>query len=158
MMAATAGIWKITDDIVKNVDNVPKPKIKTPTIVDDVGAKGTGKKVIIGENMSRVERYSTQTGAETYKGLPNYSELKKTMSQGEVDKLAIEHNKQWIQKQIDNGAEVIDIGPDFDRRLERGYGQPAYEMERTVTKDYQNYKKVFERFNKYSGGVKGVDW
>jgi RHS repeat-associated protein len=58
MVAATAGFWKITDDIVKNVDKVPKPKIKTPTVVDDVGAKGTGytNEQLVQEIATRAEK------------------------------------------------------------------------------------------------------
>ncbi|QHE54029.1 hypothetical protein [Pontibacillus sp. HMF3514] len=94
--------------------------------------------------MERVKKYNKLTGAETYDGMPNYNDLKKVMPDEEVDKLAIEHNKKWIQKQMDEGAEVLDIGPAFKRRRERGYAQPAYEMERTVTKEYQKHKKVLK--------------
>lgn len=66
------------------------------------------------------------------------------MSQQEVNKLEVERNKQWIQKQMNKGSEAIDIGLDYDRRLKWGYAQHDYEMERTATKEYKKYNKVFE--------------
>lgn len=61
------------------------------------------------------------------------------------------------------GRKIIDIGPDFQRRLERiGAGlrpdSPAYNLERRILQGYERYQKVFERYGKYQGGVPGFDW
>jgi len=54
------------------------------------------------------------------------------------------------------GKEIIDIGPDFNRRLidlEKGipYHRKNYNMERQRTKGYEGYKKGFERKGKFEG-------
>lgn len=57
-----------------------------------------------------------------------------------------------------DGREIIDIGPDFQRRASpNGYNSPFYEMERSFLDGYENYQKVFER-NGSTGGVPGVDF
>lgn len=61
------------------------------------------------------------------------------------------------------GREVVDIGPDFQRRrmrVEQGIrpDSPAYNLERKVLQGYERYRKVFERTGKYRGGVPGLDW
>lgn len=49
---------------------------------------------------------------------------------------------------MSEGREIIDIGPDFARRTRSGPSK-FYEMERTMLKGYQNYRKVFDR--RYGG-------
>ena len=55
-----------------------------------------------------------------------------------------------MQQKMSEGYKIIDIGPDFVRRAVRGGAQPAYEMERTITKGYQGYEKAFIRTSKES--------
>jgi RHS repeat-associated protein len=93
--------------------------------------------VVIGENMDRVSEYASRIGAETFQGT------------------GMEANRLWIQEAQSAGKQVIDIGPDFARRLERvGDGirpdSPFYNMERMETTGYVNYLKVFERAGKFN--------
>ncbi len=55
-----------------------------------------------------------------------------------------------------DGRQIIDIGPDFERRAVRGVSD-FYEMERSQLKGYDNYIKVFQR-NGNTGGVLGLDF
>lgn len=96
--------------------------------------------VVIGENMARVEGYASRIGAETFQGT------------------GMEANRLWIQQARSAGNQVIDIGPDFARRVQRveqGIRPDSlfYNMERMETTGYENYLKVFERTGKYTGGV-----
>jgi hypothetical protein len=107
-------------------------------------ARAGNRTVVIGENMTRVQRYADRVGAETYQGA------------------AGEANRQWVREARESGAEIIDIGPDFERRAERarrGERGPsdAYEMERQETKGYDKYRKEFKRNGK-CGGVPGLDF
>lgn len=97
------------------------------------------KKIVIGENMKRVQKYADEIGADIFKGT------------------GIEENRKWIREQMKEGAEIYDIGPDFTRRLERRTknvkpDSPYYGMERMETKNYPT-NKLFERKGKYEGGV-----
>jgi hypothetical protein len=70
----------------------------------------------------------------------------------------MEANRLWIQEARSAGKQVIDIGPDFARRAERVQtgvrpDSPFYNMERMETKGYENYLKIFERTDKYQGGL-----
>jgi hypothetical protein len=107
------------------------------------GAAGRGT-IVIGEEMSRVQRYASRIGADTFRG--------KTMAENQI----------WIEDAIKAGKKIIDIGPAFARRvrrIEQGKlpNSPFYEMERKVSRLYEYYNKVFERTGKYSGGVRGFD-
>lgn len=68
-------------------------------------------------------------------------------------------NRRWINDQIRNGREIIDIGPDFRRRIDEGYNSSFYEMERHTLRasDYDKYLKVFQRSGE-NGGVLGLDF
>jgi hypothetical protein len=107
------------------------------------GVLGAGGRVVIGENMARVRAYARQVGAETFEGT------------------GMAANRAWIQKARAEGKEIIDIGPDFGRRLERQLqgatpGSPFYEMERREVGEAA--VKVFERSGKFQGGVPGLDY
>ena len=110
-----------------------------------VGGAPTTPTVVIGERMRRVNDYAEQIGAKTFMG--------ETMAE----------NEAWIQHAIDNGYRIIDIGPDFARRLARmndphntkKVRSPFYEMERTRAADAAI--KVFTRTGKWEGGVPGFD-
>ena len=108
-------------------------------------ARTAERTIVIGEDMARVEKYAERIGAETYQGA------------------AGEANRQWIREAREAGAEVVDIGPNFDRRAERAARgenplSDAYNMERQETKGYDNYRKVFKRNGKKCGGVPGLDF
>jgi len=104
--------------------------------------------IIIGENMKRVKEYADKTGGHAYRPWKN--------EPFDYD-LAMKRNKRWIQDQQKQGREIIDIGPDFQRRAATGRSSPFYEMERQSLKGYGNRQKVFERSGS-SGGVPGLDF
>jgi hypothetical protein len=109
--------------------------------------KYSSKPIIIGENMSRVCKYADKIGGQVYKPWKN----------NPFDKgVAMRRNMSWIDSQMRNGREIIDIGPSFQRRIEKGGASAFYEMERARVKDYNNYSKVFTRKGN-TGGVKGLD-
>jgi len=108
-------------------------------------ARAADRTIVIGENMTRVEKYAERIGAETYQGA------------------AVEANRQWVREAREAGAEVVDIGPDFERRAERASRgenplSDAYNMERRETKGYDRYRKEFNRNGKKCGGVPGLDF
>jgi hypothetical protein len=105
--------------------------------------------IIIGENMRRVQQYADRVGGHAY-------------SAWKLDPwdaaTAMKRNERWIQGQIRQGREIIDIGPDFKRRAEKGIVSPFYEMERrNIRQQKGNCKKVFVRKGK-TGGVAGLDF
>lgn len=94
--------------------------------------------------MTRIEKYATKIGADTFKGE------------------GMDANRAWIKQAKADGKHVIDIGPHFDRRAERikegiRPDSPFYNMERGETKGYEGYEKMFERTGKNSGGSPEVD-
>ncbi|MGH8614353.1 MAG: RHS repeat domain-containing protein, partial [Gammaproteobacteria bacterium] len=120
--------------------------IKAARAADTVGDAVRLEKeaVVIGENMKRVEKYAAKIGADSFK------------SEG------MNANRVWIQQAKGNGKQVIDIGPHFERRADRIHrgsrpDSPFYNMERSETRGYEGYEKVFERTGKNSGGAPGVD-
>jgi hypothetical protein len=114
------------------------------------------KPVVIGENMAgRVNPYAHSIGAET---IDDWL-AGRTWTQ--------ELNDQFIATVKEEGREVIDIGPDFDRRLRNGLDptdplgrppSPIYGRERQQLLGYENYQRRYERFWKYGGGVPGWDY
>ena len=107
-------------------------------------ARAADRTIVIGENMARVDRYAERIGAETFQGA------------------GMEANQAWIREAREAGANVVDIGPDFERRAERAARgeQPYsdfYNMERAETKGYDRYQREFKRNGK-CGGVPGLDY
>ena len=91
-----------------------------------------------------MDKYAERIGAETFQGVGR------------------EANEAWIREAREAGAEVVDIGPDFERRAERARRgenplSDAYNMEREATKGYDRYRKEFKRNGK-CGGVPGLDF
>jgi len=112
-------------------------------------AESVGRKpIIVGENMKRVKEYADKVGAHAYRPWKN-----DPFDFG----LGMKRNERWIKDQIRAGREVIDIGPDFQRRAATGRNSPFYEMERRNLDGYENYRKVFERSGQ-TGGVPGLDF
>ncbi|MEK7254087.1 MAG: RHS repeat-associated core domain-containing protein, partial [Bacteroidota bacterium] len=108
--------------------------------------------IIIGENMARVKAYADDVGGHAYQPWKN--------DPFDYD-LGMRRNERWIQDQMRDGREIIDIGPDFQRRAERARrgekeASDFYEMERRRTKDYENYRKEFDRNGKYNDGKEGA--
>jgi RHS repeat-associated protein len=113
---------------------------------------GASKKIVIGENMERVNSYAEKIGAETI------DDWLKSTGRG----WDMKANKEWINEITGKGYEVFDIGPAFPRRakaIEQGLrpDKEAYNLERIATKGYDKYYKQFQRSGKYKGGVPGLD-
>jgi hypothetical protein len=104
--------------------------------------------IIIGENMKRVTEYADKIGGHAYKPIKN---------DPFNFALGMKRNENWIKAQIKNGREIIDIGPDFQRRAVTGRSSQFYEMERRNLNGYYNYKRAFERNNNQTG-VPGLDF
>jgi hypothetical protein len=125
---------------------VAKRMLSLARASEATGSAGTmprAGRVVIGENMTRVREYAQRVGAETFTGT------------------GMEANREWIRTATASGKEVVDIGPDFGRRLERMLqgkrpGSPFYNMERMETRG--GSISVFERIGKYEGGVPGLDF
>ncbi|GIV16567.1 MAG: hypothetical protein KatS3mg022_2002 [Armatimonadota bacterium] len=109
--------------------------------------------VVIGENMERVRAYARMIGAET---IDDWLAGRQWTE---------ELNAAWIRQMMRQGRRVIDIGPDFTRRLKRYLdiraGKPnvpspisdPYNLERRLLKGYPRYEKQFIRRGKWWGGV-----
>ena len=108
---------------------------------------GGKKPIIVGENMKRVQQYADDVGGHAYRPWKN--------DPFDFD-LGMKRNQRWIKDQMRDGRQIIDIGPDFQRRAATGRNSPFYEMERRNLNGYDNYRKVFER-NGQTGGVPGLD-
>lgn len=100
--------------------------------------------VIIGENMQRVKEYADKMGGVIYKPWKSNPFNKD---------LAMKRNKLWIRDKMNKGREIVDIGPNFQRRKTEGKISTFYAMEREILKSYNKYKKVFRRKGKLRGGV-----
>jgi RHS repeat-associated protein len=89
---------------------------------------------VIGEGMEdRVIPYAREVGAEYYTGAgPNVRE---------TEMAYFEHNRQVIRNVIQEGREIIDIGPNPARRSWPAATSPNYQMEldEIVRANYRNY-------------------
>ena len=92
--------------------------------------------------MARVQAYAEKIGGEIFTG--------KTMAA----------NRAWIKAARDSGRPIIDIGPDFVRRVERfraGLRPDSifYNMERTELVGYGNLQRAWVRTGRFDGTVSG---
>jgi len=136
--------------VVSRADDIAKMASK----VDEIVAAGKKAPVVIGESMSRVQEYAELIGAHYYKPRkidPYISSIHESISKA--------RNERWIKDMMRQGREIIDIGPNFPKRILEG-ASDWYEIERKtiLKKGYENYTKVFERFSKTAGGVFGLDF
>ena len=103
--------------------------------------------VVVGENMAgRVNPYAESIGAETiddWLGGRNWDQ---------------ELNEQFISDMKAQNRQIIDLGPDFERRSLGVPPSSVYGSERQQMLNYANYERVYQRFGKYSGGVPGFDF
>jgi RHS repeat-associated protein len=128
----------------------------TQQAVEEVASAAIRKPpIVIGENMERVRRYAQKIGGET---IDDWLGGRKWTP---------ELNDEFINTVKREGREVVDIGPDFNRRLRYRLdptdplGRPpsiVYGRERRQLSGYPNYRRVYERFWKYGGGVPGLDY
>lgn len=101
--------------------------------------------------MKRVRKYAQQIGGQTIQDfIPS-------------EEWTLEKNQSWIRRMREEGRLIVDIGPDFERRVrlwEEGKvpWSSAYNMERIELKGYTGHRKVFQRFGKWRGGVPGLDF
>jgi hypothetical protein len=75
-----------------------------------------------------------------------------------------ELNDAFVDQMKAEGRLIIDIGPDFGRRLQfklnppaERSGKPVYETERQRLRGYANRLQIYVRTGKYEGGVPGFD-
>ena len=108
----------------------------------DIAKAGKKAPIVIGENMKRVRQYADEIGGHAYRPWKN--------DPFDYD-LAMKRNKRWINDMMDEGREIIDIGPDFARRRAGVAPSAFYNMERSQLKGYSNYKKAFSRHGTYGG-------
>jgi len=118
----------------------------------EIAGKSSRPPIVIGENMiDRVGKYAEQIRAQTINDfIP-------------AECWSMEANEAWIKQMRAEGREIIDIGPDFERRAYRMRegirpDAPAYNLERQALQGYERYHKVFQRSGKYWGSVPGLDW
>ena len=76
------------------------------------------------------------------------------------DKWSMAANKSWAQQMKLEGRKIIDIGPDFSRRLDlykndKQIYSPAYNLERFEFKNYDGYDKIFDRIGPLNFGNEG---
>ena len=90
--------------------------------------------VVIGENQDRVIKFADEYGLD-------YLKMQEGLGYGEM----MDFNKKWIDEAMSEGKMIIDIGPDFGRRIDSKYISEFYEMERTFTKGYHGYIQMFIR-------------
>jgi hypothetical protein len=129
------GVNKAAGKLLSNVD-LPSGAVKPP--------------IVIGETMNRVQKYADEIGGHAYTPWKN--------DPFDFD-LAMSRNERWIDDQMHDGRTIIDVGPDFTRRVPNGRGpSPFYEMERRHIRewDYDNYVKAFNRSGRTSV-VPGLD-
>jgi hypothetical protein len=132
---------QITRSIAKGKAGA-SPKLTEEVRTGESPIDSSSKTIVIGENMERVKPHADKNGAEIYEGMPGFKPG--------MEAEGLLHNKAVIQQKMAEGYRIIDIGPDFRRRAIRGGAQPAYEMERTITKGYEGYEKAFIRKGKDS--------
>ena len=136
-------------DLIQHVDEVVEGIKEIGRVEQSLQALEESAPIIIGENMSRVEAYAKKVGGKTINDfLPpeGWSEA---------------FNRQWIQQMIEEGRTILDVGPDFRRRFSRFIegvrpDSPFYNLERKALQGYEKYMRVFERFSKFQGGVRGL--
>ncbi|MGQ0385074.1 MAG: RHS repeat-associated core domain-containing protein [Gammaproteobacteria bacterium] len=98
--------------------------------------------IVIGENMARVAAYASRIGGDFFAGR------------------GMAANQAWIEAARDAGRKIIDIGPDFERRLtrlmnDRRLDSIYYNMERRATRGYQSLQTVWQRAGKHWGDLVG---
>ena len=93
--------------------------------------------VAIGEGMdSRVKPFAKANNLDTYKGIKGYKVIKKVFGKTAANNISMSHNQSWINRQINKGIAVYDIGP-------VGNGSPWYAMEKQAVNGYSKYIKMY---------------
>jgi hypothetical protein len=111
----------------------------TRQAVEEVASAAIRKPpIVIGENMERIRRYAQQIGGKT---------IEDFIPKGEW---TFEKNRIWIRQMREEGRLIVDIGPDFSRRVQRWKEGEVpwswvYNMERMELKGYEKYQKIFRR-------------
>ncbi len=132
-----AGLGKYTDEVVQQGGKWLTNVVRNSNIP-----------IVIGENMDRVTQYANEIGAEIIRDFIPSADW------------TLDVNKKWMQQMVKEGRLIIDIGPDFIRRsneFDKGkyYIRMGYNIEREITNGYTNHHKVFQRIEKWKGGLPG---
>jgi len=136
-------------DIVKAADKAASA-LKSAEKVDDALDTAKRAPIIIGEQMERVAEFAKRNHGLT---------INDFIPSGDW---SLPKNEAWIKQMRDEGRTIWDIGPAFYRRLDdiaKGKNplREAYQVERTVVKGYEKYRKIFIRI-KDLGGIPGLDF
>lgn len=117
-----------------------------------VAAEAGSAPVIVGENMDRVTTYARDHGGTHINDW--------LAGRTWTPRL----NDEFIAAMKQDGRDIVDIGPDFSRRLanriDPSVGRPPspiYGTERQQLIGYENYRSVYERWGRFQGGVAGLD-
>ncbi|MCL5950926.1 MAG: hypothetical protein M1132_04260 [Chloroflexi bacterium] len=130
--------------------NWPKSLLGKAALADGVLVEAADEgiaspRIVIGENRVRVTEYAAKIGAEVYPGITPFNPG--------MEAEGLVHNQIYIEQKMAQGYQIVDIGPDFPRRVYRGIISINYEMERRITNGYENYVKAFIRTSKTSSIV-----
>jgi hypothetical protein len=121
----------------------------------DAALMAMKRPVVIGETMERVNTYAQKIGAESIDDWLN----------GRI--WTPELNDEFIEAMKLQNREVLDIGPDFNRRLRHRIDptdptgrtpSSIYGDERRRLSGYNNYRRLYGRFGQYQGGIFGLDY
>jgi RHS repeat-associated protein len=135
--AAATSIASAADTVVMVASVAPAVESAAKSLLRGASG-GAGSPIVIGESMAkRVEPFAQQIGAETYAGMPGF--------QPGMETQGLAHNRAFLEEAMREGRTILDVGPDFARRLQTGMRSPNYEMERMLTKGYAGYRKAFSR-------------
>ena len=125
--------------------------------------RGAGKPlprpVVLGENMAgRVKPYALRHGYRYYDPWSWKRLMRRKGCEGITTEDALRRNAQWLRRQIQRGAEVVDIG--IDPR--RNWRSEFYQMEVRLARDMGARRRaVFEApqsSNGWNHGVPGLDY
>lgn len=96
--------------------------------------EGAPKRIVIGQNMGRVQEAAKLFNAEVYPGMIPFPK-------NTPFKVSWRHNKAWLMDKIERGYEIIDIGKDMDQVKRSAW----YTLETRVIakRGYQRIRKAF---------------
>ncbi len=95
--------------------------------------------IAIGENMTRLTKVANSSGQAVYKGMPGFKVVKFFRGQEVAERLAMAHNKNFINRMMRWGVKISDYGMSITKILPRS---PFYAMESSLTSSYWNLIKM----------------
>lgn len=95
--------------------------------------------IAIGENMTRLTRVANSSGQAVYKGMPGFKAVRFFRGQEFAERLAMAHNRNFINRMMRWGVKISDYGMSITKMLPRS---PFYAMESSLTSSYWNLIKM----------------